>query len=277
MSDSASAAAGCTSRKHAAPIVKSYSDAISEISSVEYDSPPGVAVHSACPRGGSPRSASTLSIPASRISSSTPRSSSTVAPTHVKCAIASIPSSCLIRLTIAMVRSRVEPPAPYVTDTNAGSSCLRTWAARHRFSSPSSVFGGKNSNEKTGRRASRISSIRMVRGYARASGFLAGRHDVEVRRELLATVHDVLDVDRVVLPVGTEKAEEDGGPAHRPEAALLLQVPVERQRVPAHLVVDALRLRHAVHEHAVGRLGAPWEWDCPARSRLHAGEGSHGG
>jgi len=85
---------------------------MSEISSVEYDRPPGVAVHSVSPRGGSPRSASTLSMPASRISSRTPRSSSTVAPTQVKCAIASIPSSCLMRLTIAIVRSRVEPPAP---------------------------------------------------------------------------------------------------------------------------------------------------------------------
>src|SRR4051812_42348390 len=252
MSDSASAAAGCTSGKHAAPIVKSYSDAIIEISSVEYDSPPGVAVHSVCPRGGSPRSASTLSIPASRISSSTPRSSSTVAPTHVKCAIASIPSSCLIRLTIAMVRSRVEPPAPYVTDTKAGSSCFRTCAARHRFSSPSSVFGGKNSNEKTGRRSSRISSIRILKGYARGSGFLVRQQDVEVRRELRVPVHRVLDVDRVVLPVGAEQPEEDARPAHGSEAALLLEVTVERQVVPAQLVVDPLPLRHAVHEDGVG-------------------------
>ena len=51
-------------------------------------------------------------MPASRISSSTARSSSTVAPTHVKWAIASSPSSCLMRLTIVIVRSRVEPPAP---------------------------------------------------------------------------------------------------------------------------------------------------------------------
>ncbi len=46
------------------------------------------------------------------ISVSVPRSSSTVAPTHVKWAIASRPYSSLIRLTISIVFSRVEPPAP---------------------------------------------------------------------------------------------------------------------------------------------------------------------
>ena len=51
-------------------------------------------------------------MPAARMPSSVPRSSSTVAPTHVKWAIASMPSSCLIHLTIPIVRSRVEPPAP---------------------------------------------------------------------------------------------------------------------------------------------------------------------
>src|SRR5215210_4979323 len=139
-------------------------------------------------------------MPASRISSSTPRSSPTVAPTQVKWAIASSPSSCLIRLTIVIVRSRVEPPAPYVTDTKAGSSCFSSEAARHRFSIPSSDFGGKNSNEKTGLRCSRISSMRMREGYARAPRLLLGRrHDVEVDGQLLPAVQRVLDVHGVVL------------------------------------------------------------------------------
>ena len=51
-----------------------------------------------------------------------PARKSTVAPTHVKCAIASSPYSCLMVRTISIVFSRVEPPAPYVTDTKAGSS-----------------------------------------------------------------------------------------------------------------------------------------------------------
>ena len=51
-------------------------------------------------------------MPASRISSSVARSSGTVAPTQVKWAIASRPYSSLMRLTISIVFSRVEPPAP---------------------------------------------------------------------------------------------------------------------------------------------------------------------
>ena len=51
-------------------------------------------------------------MPAARISSSVARSSGTVAPTHVKWAIASSPNSSFMRLTISIVFSRVEPPAP---------------------------------------------------------------------------------------------------------------------------------------------------------------------
>jgi hypothetical protein len=46
------------------------------------------------------------------MASSVPRRSSTVAPTQVKCAIASRPYSRRIRVTISSVLSRVEPPAP---------------------------------------------------------------------------------------------------------------------------------------------------------------------
>ncbi len=85
---------------------------MSPTSSREYSRPPSVLIQLSCPAGGSPRSASTLSMPASRISSSVARNSSTVAPTHVKCAIASSPYSALMRLTISIVFSLVEPPAP---------------------------------------------------------------------------------------------------------------------------------------------------------------------
>src|SRR5436853_7491219 len=99
-------------------------------------------------------------------------------------------------------------------DTKEGSSCFRTCAALHRFCSPSSVFGGKNSNEKTGRRSSRISSMRILEGYARASAFLVGgRHDVEIGGQLRSAADRVLHVHRVVLAVGAEQAEQDAGPA----------------------------------------------------------------
>src|SRR6266511_3810237 len=66
---------------------------------------------------------------------------------HVRCAIAVIPVSRLIRVTMSCVRSRVVPPAPYVTDTYEGASGSSSWSVRSSVASASSVFGGKNSNE----------------------------------------------------------------------------------------------------------------------------------
>jgi hypothetical protein len=51
-------------------------------------------------------------MPALCISSSVARSSATVAPTQVKCAIASSPCCSRMRLTISIVLPLVEPPAP---------------------------------------------------------------------------------------------------------------------------------------------------------------------
>ena len=103
----------CVSGKQAPPMAScGYEPRIISTSCAENSSPPGVMRHSSWPAGGSPRSASTFSRPASRIASSCSRSCSTVAPTHVKCAIASMPNSSRIRLTISSVLSFVEPPAP---------------------------------------------------------------------------------------------------------------------------------------------------------------------
>src|SRR3954452_1745469 len=124
---------------------------MSSTSSREYSRPPSVLTHSSWPAGESPRSASTLSTPTAAIASSVSRSSPTVEPTHVKCAIASMPYSSLIRETISIVLFAVLPPAPYVTDTKTGRSERSSPTASNRFRRPSSVFGGKNSNEKTGR------------------------------------------------------------------------------------------------------------------------------
>src|ERR1700688_1848603 len=54
-----------------------------------------------------------------------------------------------MRRTVRCVRSRVLPPAPYVTDTKRGASGSRRLTARHSVSSLSGGFGGKNSNETT--------------------------------------------------------------------------------------------------------------------------------
>ena len=64
------------------------------------------------PASGSPRSASTLRTPDSRSESRIRVSSAVVCPTQVRCAIGSSVVSRAIRPVIAMVRSRVVPPAP---------------------------------------------------------------------------------------------------------------------------------------------------------------------
>src|SRR5450432_1992888 len=49
---------------------------------------------------------------------------------------------------MAIVLSRVEPPAPEVTETKVGLSASMRRSAIQSFCSPSAVLGGKNSNEK---------------------------------------------------------------------------------------------------------------------------------
>jgi hypothetical protein len=50
--------------------------------------------------------------------------------------------------TRSWVRSRVDPPAPYVTDTYEGPRGSSSISACRNVSSAFSVRGGKNSNEK---------------------------------------------------------------------------------------------------------------------------------
>jgi hypothetical protein len=75
-----------------------------------------------------------------------------------------------MRLTISIVLPLVEPPAPYVTDTNDGSRLRSSASAVRRFSSPASVLGGKNSKENVGpeeaRRPMRIRGLCSVAALA---------------------------------------------------------------------------------------------------------------
>src|SRR4051794_24283391 len=130
---------------------------------------------------------------------------------------------------------------------------------------PSSVFGGKNSNEKHGRVSSRISSIRIEeRLRPIALHTFPWRDDVEVGRDPVLAPDAVLHVDRVVLAVGAEQAEEDRRPAGHAELALLLQVAAEDERTTLQRVVLSLRLRNPVHEDAVRRLGLSRQRHDPA-------------
>ena len=72
------------------------------------------------------------------------------------------PVSRLIRETISIVFSRVDPPAPHVTETNAGSSGCSSAMVRSSCSTLSSDFGGKNSNEIDGAPDERKSRMNMT-------------------------------------------------------------------------------------------------------------------
>src|SRR5438270_13482325 len=65
-----------------------------------------------------------------------------------------------------MVRTRVEPPAPYVTETNPGRSGLSKSTVCNNCEYASSLRGGKNSNEKNGRVRARASLMRIARHLA---------------------------------------------------------------------------------------------------------------
>ena len=118
--------------------------------SVECASPSGCTMNSRWPRGGSPRSASTLVMPASQMTASCSSSSLREAPTQVRWAIASISVSRLMRVTISSVRPRDDPPAPQVTLTKEGPRGRSASSVSKSAATPASFFGGKNSKEKTG-------------------------------------------------------------------------------------------------------------------------------
>ena len=83
-------------------------------------------------------------MPCSRYCVSTSRSDSRVPPMQDRCGAAGRPSRIISR-TVSSVPSRVEPPAPNVTEQNAGPSCASCARAARSFATPSSVRGGKNS------------------------------------------------------------------------------------------------------------------------------------
>ena len=69
-----------------------------------------------------------------------------VAPTHERCGATSLPASATA-FTVESVFSRVAPPAPYVTLKYLGLSSMSCCVTARSFTSPSGVFGGKNSKE----------------------------------------------------------------------------------------------------------------------------------
>src|SRR4029077_19478623 len=74
--------------------------------------------------------------------------------------------------TRSRVFSRVLPPAPYVTEQKPGLSLLMISISLKRFSSPFSVFGGKNSTDrvKPGRAYRSANFTHFLDDYLRRSG-----------------------------------------------------------------------------------------------------------
>src|ERR1700688_1696284 len=72
---------------------------------------------------------------------------SRVEPMHEMCGAARCPDFWISN-TVSNVRSRVEPPAPYVTEKNLGPSCASCARVATSFSAPCCVAGGKNSKLK---------------------------------------------------------------------------------------------------------------------------------
>src|SRR5450755_1242619 len=72
---------------------------------------------------------------------------SRVEPIQEMCGAARCPDFW-ISSTVESVRSRVEPPAPYVTEKNLGPSCASCARVATSFSAPCDVAGGKNSKLK---------------------------------------------------------------------------------------------------------------------------------
>src|SRR5678815_2103835 len=66
-----------------------------------------------------------------------------------------------MRVTMLCVRVRVEPSAPYVTETNRGCNGVRRCTDSHSVCSICSSFGGKNSNETVGRPRRRVPALPM--------------------------------------------------------------------------------------------------------------------
>src|SRR5579863_6082155 len=100
------------------------------------------------PEGRSPRSATIWRMPCSRYCKRIARRLSFDEPMHDRCGAASKPSAA-ISSTLSSVPCCVEPPAPKVTETNLGESFFSSAREARSLSTPSCVFGGKNSNESS--------------------------------------------------------------------------------------------------------------------------------
>src|SRR5690242_3004560 len=117
------------------------------------------------------------------------------------------PAACISR-TVLTVPSRVEPPAPYVTEKKCGRTCASRARAARNFCTASSDLGGKNSKLKV-RSETFISSAAPDRSPART---LVLPHQVRKQRRQ----HRIHERAEHARPE-TAHLETVHQPRHRPE------------------------------------------------------------
>src|SRR6185437_3332249 len=139
-----------------------------------------------------------------------------------------------MRVTTWCVRVRVEPSAPYVTETKQGLSGARRSTERHSVASMSTSPGGKNSKEtfiaaaSDGRSTCEPAACRSSRGTRSATGPLCSRHG---------------NGGQHVLAVGLDRAHALAGKACIPE-----EPAQPRERMLHHPLARALERVVALEE-----------------------------
>lgn len=111
--------------------------------------PPSTWMNLSWPWGGSPRRARTFWMPLDLMEARAPSILSSGMFVQVRCIMVSTHTMFCMRFAISRLRSAVAPPAPHVMSQNAGLCAAMRSIRSNRLSTPSSVFGGKNSNENT--------------------------------------------------------------------------------------------------------------------------------
>mmetsp|Transcript_63000 Transcript_63000/g.117161 ORF Transcript_63000/g.117161 Transcript_63000/m.117161 type:complete len:240 (-) Transcript_63000:50-769(-) len=138
--------------------------------------PPSVASHFSAPRGGSPLNATRLQTPHVLQSCSAMSTFSFSMFVHVRCMFATQPRSFFAASQRDIVRSEVDPPAPHVKSVKSGCSFFIRSIRFFRFFTPSSVLGGKYSNENQVDFLAAIKSDNMWSfGALRTPGILEGQ------------------------------------------------------------------------------------------------------
>src|SRR5579863_1227165 len=189
------------------------------------------------------------------------RISPRLAPTQVRCGAPVSGVSCWMRVTSWCVRARVEPSAPYVTETKCGASGARRCTERHSVASISTSAGGKNSNETFIADAS-WAAERRARREPLSNPCAPSRHARRAARPLLAQ-HRHRGQDMLAVSL-------DGAHALASQARLAEESAQPPDRMLHHPRAGSLERVVALEEQetTAGREHAPRRCEQPAEGRI---------